>query len=1473
MSDRVEDPVEILIPGESILPSNSVHPVSTTVVQPAAIDGSQVVHPINPELNKWLPSRAVLHWLTPFVRLASRHPLQYEDLFDTHPRFSASVLGKLLAARTKHLRRESTSPVPMPSIERPSMVHVASVTSTVNGSNESLADDSTRRRNAWNEDKPDKFVQPTGFIDAQLKKKFRKELIYSAWSLFKSDWIASGIAHVVGAVSGVLSPLILENIISALQDPSAPTYQGYLLCLALLALQMLQSVSTCYYSKKDAELAIALRSLFIGAVYRKSLRLSAVARQEYSNGRIVNLLSTDATVFELFGLTLHDAWVVPLQILLTSALIVYYLRFAGLAGIGLMLLCSIVQLFMMRLIAKYESKSLKQTDLRIKQISEMLNGIKIIKLFAWEESFLKRIGSVRSSELKSLTKVTVTSALFYGFSYVVPSLVAVATFIVYQVALNQPLSADVVFPALALVNLLRVPLMSVPEIAGYAIEARVALDRLSRFLAAPEMDDAGKLLENKERGGAFAVKLSNADFEWEKWSGESDHDGEATGGGSSEGSRSKFLEISPISAFASPITSQTFSPASSSGSIAGSALSSVSSNSLSAITLEIPHNSLCAVIGPVGSGKSSLLLGLLGEMRHIRGGMHVARTIAYSPQQAWLLNATLRDNILFGSPFDKSRYNAVIKAAALFRDLEQLPRGDMTQVGERGVALSGGQAARVNIARAMYSNAKLLLLDDPLAAVDAHVGQQLFSDGIKKYCADRTRILVTHQLGVLSSVDYIVYMENCQIKEKGTYHELMDRNGRVAALVRDHANQSVEASGEELEVSNLAIAVTVPPAKASSSPVTRVRPVSPATPKQPTIVGGNILIEEERETGAVKLQLYIIYMRAAGGSLLWLGVILVVFFIQMDKVVTDLWLVWWSTLKFDAGKGVYVGVYAGLGLIQALSAATLALLTTAASLRASNVLHSSALKRLMYAPMSFFDGTPAGRILSRFSRDVAEIDRWLALTIRSLMNLWGSVIASIGLIGYAVPVIFVVFAPLLPIYYFVQGLYRNAARELKRLESLARSPLFGHFSESLNGLPTLRAYSAASRFVVRADTFLDEANRPSLIKYYVNAWVALRMEILCGFICFMVATLGLAFRISPSLLGLALSYTLSLTSALNSAMNVFANTESRMNCVERINYYATTIPMEPQSVADVPRNSAEPQPAQTNKVTPTRTKPNLPRLQIPRPKWPSLGAIEFINYSLRYNPDNPPVLRNVTLSIGMKEKVGIVGRTGAGKSSIIAGLYRLAEASSGKITIDGVDISTVTLKQLRRSLSIIPQAPILFEGTIRSNLDPTGFHPDQHLWKILDRCRLKSFVASMPKKLDGQITENGENLSVGQRQLLCLGRAMLMSPKILIIDEATANVDYETDAMIQQVLRTHLRQCTILTIAHRLSTIMDYDKILVLDHGRVAEFDSPPNLLADPESEFSKLAEETMGDKAESLKSLATEGGSSSWGDKLDLNE
>ncbi|KNC99219.1 uncharacterized protein SPPG_05475 [Spizellomyces punctatus DAOM BR117] len=1415
MSDRVEDPVEILIPGESIIPSNPEQPVSTIVVQPAAI-GSQVVHPINPELNKWLPSRAVLHWLTPFVRLASRHPLQNEDLFDPHPRFSASVLGKLLAARTKNLRRESSPPIPTPSIERPSMVHLASATSTVNGSTESLADDSTRRRNAWNEDKNDKFVQPTGFIDAQLKKKFRRELIYSAWTLFKSDWIASGIAHVVGAVSSVLSPLILENIISTLQDASAPTYQGYLLCLALLALQMLQSVCTCYYSKKDAELAIALRSLFIGAVYRKSLRLSAVARQEYSNGRIVNLLSTDATVFEFFGLTLHDAWVVPLQILCTSALIIYYLRFAGLAGIGLMILCSIVQSFMMRLIAKYESASLKQTDLRIKQISEMLNGIKIIKLFAWEESFLKRIGSVRSLELKSLTKVTVTSALFYGFSYVVPSLVAVATFIVYQVALNQPLSADIVFPALALVNLLRVPLMSVPEIAGYAIEARVALDRLSRFLAAPEMDDVGKLLHNKERGGPFAVKLSNADFEWEKWSGD---------------------------------------------------------NSLSAITLEIPHNSLCAVIGPVGSGKSSLLLGLLGEMRHIRGGMHVTRPIAYSPQQAWLLNATLRDNILFGSPFDKSRYNAVIKAAALVRDLEQLPRGDMTEVGERGVALSGGQAARVNIARAMYSNAKLLLLDDPLAAVDAHVGQQLFSDGIRKYCADRTRILVTHQLGVLSNVDYIVYMENCQIKEKGTYHELMERNGRVAALVREHANQSVEASGEELEVSNLAIAVTVPQAKASPSPVTRARPVSPAAPKQPTTVGGNILIEEERETGAVKLQLYIIYMRAAGGFLLWLGVISVVFFIQMDKVVTDLWLVWWSTEKFDAGKGVYVGVYAGLGLVQALSAATLALLTTAASLRASNVLHSNALKRLMYAPMSFFDGTPAGRILSRFSRDVAEIDRWLALTIRSLMNLWGSVIASIGLIGYAVPVIFVVFAPLLPIYYFVQGLYRNAARELKRLESLARSPLFGHFSESLNGLPTLRAYSATSRFVTRADTFLDNANRPSLIKYYVNAWVALRMEILCGFVCFMVATLGLAFRISPSLLGLALSYTLSLTSALNSAMNVFANTESRMNCVERINYYATAIPMEPQSVADVPRNSVEPEPTRTNKVVPTRTKPNLPRLQIPRPKWPSLGAIEFINYSLRYNPDNPPVLRNITLSIGMKEKVGIVGRTGAGKSSIIAGLYRLAEASSGKITIDGVDISTVTLKQLRRSLSIIPQAPILFEGTIRSNLDPTGFHPDQHLWKILERCRLKSFVASMPRKLDGQITENGENLSVGQRQLLCLGRAMLMSPKILIIDEATANVDYETDAMIQQVLRTHLRQCTILTIAHRLSTIMDYDKILVLDHGRVAEFDSPPNLLANPESEFSKLAEETMGDKAESLKSLATEGGSSSWGDKLDLNE
>ncbi|KAI9091703.1 P-loop containing nucleoside triphosphate hydrolase protein [Phlyctochytrium arcticum] len=1433
--------------------------------------------PANPETGKWFPNRIVLHWLTTFMRLASRKTLQEDDLFDILPKFQAKALGKL----TEESLSQAANPKKKTPKKRPEMVQAHPMEQV----GEHSAFSPTPSTN-WDEDfeKPeDTFVEPTGFISPALQLAVRKHLMKCAWRAFKFDWIASAIAHIVAALAGVVSPLILEQILSTILDASAPKWRGYVLSIALLALQMIQSIANCYHAKKDADLGVGLKSIIIGAVYRKALKLSTVARQEYPNGRVVNLLSTDAMAFEYFGLIVHDAWVVPLHILATSALIIYYLRLAGLAGIGLMVLCSFLQSLMVGWISDYEEVAMKHTDERIKRTSEVLNGIKIIKLFAWEESFFKRIDQTRIQELKFLKKANVLSALFYGISYIIPSLVAVATFIVYQVALGQELNAEIIFPALALINQLRAPLTAVPEIAGYLVQANVVLGRVTRFLAAPEAEEPAdlKLLAKKDYAGkpGMAICIRNADFEWEKWTGESDLQMDEAGSLSSDTSHYRFIELSPASARIMPQLSATFSAASSQMSMV-SVLFPNQGSGLKDINLEVPVNSLVAVIGPVGSGKSSLLFGLLGEMRHTQGRSDTLQPIAYSPQQAWLVNATLRDNILFGTPYDAVKFKAVIKASALARDLEQLPRGDMTQVGERGIALSGGQAARVNLARAMYADAKILLLDDPLAAVDAHVGRQIFEDGIMRYCASKTRILVTHHLRVLPSVNYILYLEHNKIVEQGSYQSLMEQDGKVAELMREHNKDEHAVPDKVSNVSNLAIS----PQQAQggsrlaspASLMARARPVSPAlSMNKQASTAGNLIIDEEREEGAVKFSLYLVYLKAAGGYSIWGFIALVVLVMQADKIVTDLWLVWWSVVRFNMGQNIYVSVYAGLAALQAFAAAFLALISVFAGLEASKILHRRAMRRLVYAPMAFFDGTPLGQILSRFSRDIGEIDRWLAITVRSTMNLWGSVVACVALVGYAVPVIFAIFAPLLPIYYFVQKYYRNAARELKRIESIARSPLFAHFNESLTGIATMRSYRAASRFIFRAELYLDKANRPTLIKYYVNAWVALRMEILVGLICFMVAVLGLALSIDAALLGLALSYTLSMTGSLNMAMHATANTEARMNCVERINYYATEIPTEapdteaPTKRVPTPKDSRRIHPDPETRASETdlsaksdpnlprvRVKPNLPRLTIPLPNWPSLGNIQFEQYTLKYNPGNPAVLKDISLSINAGEKIGIVGRTGAGKSSIIAGLYRLVEASAGKISIDGIDISTLPVKQLRRNLSIIPQTPVLFEGTVRSNLDPSASHTDKVLWKILDRCRLKSFVSSMPKKLDGAVTENGDNLSVGQRQLFCLGRAMLMSAKILLIDEATANVDFETDGMIQQVLRTHLRKCTILTIAHRISTIMDYDKILVLDQGRVAEFDAPAVLLANPKSIFTQLAEETAAESTPDSQDL-----------------
>ncbi|KAJ3119285.1 Multidrug resistance-associated protein 1 [Physocladia obscura] len=1278
--------------------------------------------------------KIVLEWMTGFMVLASKRPLQQADLFDVEPAFSANRLAEDMTAHLHEVK------------------------------------------SAWAKVHPDIELDGTRIPDG-LPAVLKAALIRRLFKTFKHQWFIGGFWAACGAGFAIASPMIQQQILTVVTNGDKSSAYG--LCVAMFLCQILATICNNTRSKNEVKVAIALRTIMYSTVFRKSLVLSPAAKQEYSTGRIVNLLSTDAGMLEQAGYGIHSIWLIPIQVIIMSGLIIYLLGAGGAVGIAMLVVISALQTFAMRAIFKYDSIAMGHSDARVRKTTEMLSGMKIIKLFAWEDSFISEIKKERSEELRNIFIEINIAAAFYGMIYVIPALVCIVAFSVYS-AMGNALTAEIIFPALSLISLLRGPMMEMPEKVQGLIEANVSFGRFATFLASPELQES-KLIQNTSKSSENAIISDHASFIWDEWTGIPGADGHA-------------------------------------GFIASDAIEIESNEKLpflKDLTFKIPNGTLCAVVGAVGAGKSSLLQALLGEMKNVSGATNMVGKVAYASQQGWLQNSTLQGNVLFGSEMNKVRYDSVITACALDKDIESFPNGELTEVGERGVQLSGGQVARVNLARSIYSNSDILLLDDPLAAVDSHVSRHIFEFGIRRECAGKTVILVTHQLNLLPNVDMIIYMENGQISEIGSYSNLMQQNRGLAKLVSEYGISSAKSSNSaQVVLTNVSILAE----KKEQFEIEDVPALAPKT----------VMMEEERVEGAVTLYHYKTYIGLSGGAWMWILISVLGISINLARVIGDYWLIWWSDDAFNQSNAWYIGIYAGLGLSQSFLTVLLAMTVARVGITGARSLHENALVNIGRAPMSFFDTNPLGRIVNRFSRDVAECDRWLVMNLRGVLTIGTNILCMLGLIAYAVPTILIVVAIVIPIYYYVQRFYRNASRELKRLENLSRSPFFANCAESFNGLATIRAFKASKSFIAVNESLIDEVNKPTILRYFVSIWVSIRAETFVAFICLAVSLMGVGFNISTYLLGLSIGYTLNLAFTINILMHIMSEGEGRMNSVERLDHYHKNIPSE--APMDLPP---------------------------PYDNWPENGAITFKHAEMRYRPDLPPVLRNLKVEIKSNEKIGIVGRTGAGKSSIISALYRLVELSAGSIEIDGVDISTVGLRKLRTSLSIIPQAPLLFQGTIRSNVDPLSNYSDSEVWTVLEHASLKEYVASLDEKLEAPVQENGENLSVGQRQLLCLARAMLIKPKILLIDEATASVDIKTDTAIQIALRSSFSNCTILCVAHRLLTIIDYDRVLVLKDGQAMEFNTPDELLKNPDSLFTDLVNETGPEMAALLKNMA----------------
>eukprot|EP01117_Protostelium_nocturnum_P013244 TRINITY_DN4935_c0_g1_i4.p1 TRINITY_DN4935_c0_g1~~TRINITY_DN4935_c0_g1_i4.p1 ORF type:complete len:1039 (-),score=239.18 TRINITY_DN4935_c0_g1_i4:20-3136(-) len=1024
------------------------------------------------------------------------------------------------------------------------------------------------------------------------------------------------------------------------------------------------------------------------------------------------------------------------------------LSWSSLAGVMVMILLIPLNSKLARYMGKLHKQVMVLRDKRTKGMNEILSGIRIIKFFAWEESFINRTFTIRSKEVEIMRKNLLIRSITIFLSISGPIFVSTATFAVYTLLGNR-LTPEKAFSALALFNILKIPISLLPNIITSLVEARVSTKRLINFLSAEELDCNAVVVNENVNS---AVKLEDGIWNWKE---------------------NSFPHI------------------------------------LDQITIDIPRGKLVAIVGPVGSGKSSLLSAILGDIPKLHGNVYVNGNIAYVAQQAWIQNATLRENITFGSPFDQKRYDHVLKVCHLQADIDILLHGDSTEIGEKGINLSGGQKQRVSLARAVYQNRDIYLLDDCLSAVDAHVGSSIFENCIVGQLASKTRILVTHQLQFLNQVDYIVVLKEGKIAEMGTYRQLMDSHKEFYELVNTH----VKINKDENENTSLSTTTSTLDIRKPTNDVKKEANV----PKE----GNRIISHEKREEGSISLELWKIYFLSIGLLIIPMSILITQLIEQLGKVFSDFWLSHWADemqIGTTTSSYYYLGVYVAIILTCSLLVLYRGYAIGYAGIKSATSMHNELLKKVMKAPTSFFDTTPVGRILNIFTRDINQLDDSLPRSITTSLNMIFVTISTVFVICYIVPSFMISLLPLAYAYRYIQKYYIHSSREMKRLDSMTKSPIYAQFSETLAGVFTIKSYDRRDDFIRINNGKVDSNNRAYFAGQVSNRWLTLRLDLIGALVVSISTIFAVLERksLDPGNVGLMLSYGLSMTATLSWLVRAVTDLESQMISVERVNGY-----MSIQSEKEVEEEE------------------RLPN------NWPSQGQIVLKDVKMRYRPGLDLVLNGIDVVIKPMEKVGVVGRTGAGKSSLMLALFRFIELDAGIILIDNIDISKLHLDVLRRGLSIIPQDPILFTGTVRSNLDPFEESSDTIIWDALASVHLKHSIEILPEKLSAKVIEGGENFSVGQRQLLCLARAIIRKPKILIMDEATAAVDFETDSLVQKTIRDEFREVTVLTIAHRIHTILDYDKILVIDQGKVREFDSPQKLLANTKTIFYSMTNQS----------------------------
>ncbi|XP_064638747.1 ATP-binding cassette sub-family C member 5-like isoform X2 [Lineus longissimus] len=1349
----------------------------------------------------------------------------------------------------------------------------------------------------------------------------------------KTRTLVSGFFLAIHVLISFVGPAyFLHSILEYTQHNEVDIAYGVGLAVGLSIVELARSLSAAISFSMNYETGVQLRGAVLAIVYQKVLRLRSL--KDKSAGQLVNLFSTDAQ--RMFDVCISAMNIISGPLISLVALVYLLFLLGPIVIFGFLVIFCFYpfQLCMSKLMSLYRRKAVVITDQRVRLMNEILTCVKLIKMYAWEKPFAKTIAGIRDAEIKMMEKSTYVQSMTMAFTPGLPITAAILTLIAHTL-LGNDLTAAQAFTLLSVFNCVRPKLSVAPAAIKSIIEARIAAKRYQDILVMEESsslskpDDPDVAVVFKSTTLAWDVlpyatkeelKIPDTPLKPKRYLSESEGNNNLRKEMPLAGSTPNTEIKNP---FGKPIKKQKMQSTKKGKNQetrkndsqetrknitvsqkkqrclqiqAEVSLMEIEKPSfeeeenleetesleekdpefeeaLFDLNLEVKKGSLIGICGSVGCGKSSLLAAVMAQMKLMSGTIKVCGDVAYVAQQAWIFNATVKENIVYGYSWDEVRYQKILEACKLVSDLEMLPSGDETEIGERGINLSGGQKQRVSLARAVYSDRDIYLLDDPLSAVDGPVGHHIFHQCIRNLLKEKTVLLVTHQLQYLNHCSQVLLMKDGRIVEAGHHNDLLQQAKEYAAIIRHYSSNENLASEKSdihharsmdeisIRVSNQADLWTLDDMLSQSSHGSGLKRRNSASCSElPTSCDrnlihsmqsimsgmsyesgehegatGKLITAETRASGNIKGQTYLSYVRAAGGF----GVcffVLFMFFIHIGCTgLGNWWLSYWlaqgsgntsvtvdnvtyisDNISDNPQMYFYNSVHGAILIAILITTCIRSLLLMKCTLHASNTLHDLLFVKVLRSPMSFFDMTPTGRVLNRFSKDIDDTDSGLPILQESLLQNIFLVILSIFMIVYVFPWFLVAVVPLVAIFYILQRIFRTGLRELKRVVSVTSSPIFSCVTATVQGLHTIKAYSKHKEYNTRFQQLLDENTMPLFLHHCAKRWLTVRLDLVAITIILITALLIVLLKneIPTAYSGLALNYALMLIGLFQFTLRMAFETETRFTAVERIDEYIKYLKSEAPSVIK------------------TNRPPN---------NWPAEGHIKFENVRMRYRSGLPCILRGINIEISPEEKVGIVGRTGSGKSSLGVALFRLVELAAGSITIDGVDISEIGLEDLRTKLSIIPQDPVLFVGTIRYNLDPFNEHTDIELWDALRKCHIMEMIRALPGRLDSTVVENGENFSVGERQLLCLARALLRQSKILMLDEATASIDSETDSCVQQTIAESFSGCTILTVAHRLNTVLNYDRVLVMKNGKVVEFDKPSALLARSNSTFSSM--------------------------------